>query len=78
MLFYCLRCHERTHPVNGTQKIVFSKAGRYRVAEVCTQCGKKKSSFISAETYKNLGSPPVEPYSEPVKRSRKSRKKKTD
>ena len=54
MVFYCLKCKDRTNPKSNSQKVIQYETGRKRLAEVCSICTKNKSCFISSEAYKTL------------------------
>ena len=79
MLFYCLKCKDRTNPKSNSQKVVQYQTGRKRLAEVCNSCAKNKSCFISAEVYKTLqkaGVPTIDGGILPASQRRKKYNKK--
>ena len=54
MVFYCLKCKDRTNLKSNSQKVIQYETGRKRLAEVYSICTKNKSCFISSEAYKTL------------------------
>ena len=79
MVFYCLKCKDRTNPKSNSQKVIQYETGRKRLAKVCSICTKNKSCFISSEAYKTLqkaGIPTVDRGVLPASQRRKKRNKK--
>ena len=54
MVFYCLKCKDRTNLKSNSQKVIQYQTGRERLTEVCNSYAKNKSCFISAEVYETL------------------------
>jgi len=80
MVFYCLKCKDRTNPKSNSQRVIQYETGRKRLTEICNICAKNKSCFLSAETYENLqkaGIPTVDGGVLPAPQRRKKRNKKT-
>ena len=79
MVFYCLKCKDRTNPKSNSQRVIQYQTGRKRVTEICNICAKNKSCFLSAEAYENLqkaGIPTVDGGVLPAPQIRKKRNKK--
>ena len=79
MVFYCLKCKDRTNPKLNSQRVIQYQTGRKRLTEVCNSCAKNKSCFLSAEAYENLQKadvPTVDGGVLPASQRRKKRNKK--
>ena len=54
MVFYSLKCKDRTNLKSNSQKVIQYQTGRKRLSEVCNICAKNKSCFLSSEAYQTL------------------------
>ena len=54
MVFYCLKCKDRTNPKSNFQKVIQYQTGRKRLTEVCNICTKNKSCFLSVDVFEKL------------------------